>query len=142
MTDKGTVLVTGGARGIGRAIAERLAENGWAVVVTYNTGHNEALELARTHGVDIRQIDLADRSKSLDFARQVRDEFSFDALVNNAGVLEKQSFEEIALDAWDRTVEVNVTAPLILAQAIARPIPRAPPVTSTVPLSVIVMPSV
>jgi 3-oxoacyl-[acyl-carrier protein] reductase len=118
MTDKGTVLVTGGARGIGRAIAERLAENGWAVVVTYNTGHNEALELARTHGVDIRQIDLADRSKSLDFARQVRDEFSFGALVNNAGVLEKQSFEEIALDAWDRTVEVNVTAPLILAQAI------------------------
>ena len=118
MTDKGTVLITGGARGIGRAIAERLAESGWAVVVTYNTGHNEAKELARTHGVDIRQLNLADRSKTLNFARRVNDEFSLNALVNNAGVLGKQSFEGIALDVWDRTLEVNVTAPLILAQAI------------------------
>ncbi|MFJ5697230.1 SDR family NAD(P)-dependent oxidoreductase [Arthrobacter sp. NPDC093139] len=118
MTGKGTVLVTGGARGIGRAIAERLAESGWTVVATYNTGLDEAKELARTHGVEIRQLDLADRSRTLDFARGIRDEFSLGALVNNAGILEKQPFEEMSLDGWDRTFEVNVTAPLILAQAI------------------------
>lgn len=118
MADESTALVTGGARGIGRAIAERLAESGWKVVATYNTGLDEAKELARTHGVEIRPLDLADRSGSLDFARQVCDEFALDALVNNAGVLEKQPFGEMTLDAWDRTFQVNVTAPLILAQTI------------------------
>lgn len=118
MTAERTALVTGGARGIGRAIAERLADSGWKVVATYNTGMDEAKELARTHGVEIRQLDLADRSRTLDFARRIRDEFSFDGLVNNAGILEKVSFEELSLHAWDRTLEVNVTAPLILAQTI------------------------
>lgn len=124
MADEGTALVTGGARGIGRAIAERLAEKGWKVVATYNTGLDEAQELARTHGVEIRRLDLTDRSGSLEFARRIREEFDLNALVNNAGVLEKQPFEEINLDAWDRTFQVNVTAPLILAQTIG---PHMPP---------------
>jgi NAD(P)-dependent dehydrogenase (short-subunit alcohol dehydrogenase family) len=118
MTGKGTVLVTGGGRGIGRSIAERLAETGRNVVATYNTGRDEAKELARTHGVEIRRLDLTDRSATLAFARRICDEFSFDGLVNNAGILEKQSFEELSLDGWDRTFEVNVTAPLILARTI------------------------
>ena len=118
MTAERTALVTGGARGIGRAIVERLAEGGWKVVATYNTGLDQAKELARTHGVEIRQVDLADRAKSLDFARRIDEEFSFQGLVNNAGILEKEPLGEMTLDAWDRTFEVNVTAPLILAQAI------------------------
>ena len=118
MTAERTALVTGGARGIGRAITERLAEGGWKVVATYNTGLDQARQLARTHGVEIRQVDLADRAESLDFARRISEEFSFDGLVNNAGILEKEPLGEMTLDAWDRTFEVNVTAPLILAQAI------------------------
>ncbi|APX03033.1 SDR family NAD(P)-dependent oxidoreductase [Arthrobacter sp. QXT-31] len=118
MTAERTVLVTGGARGIGRAVAERLAESGWKVVATYNTGLDQARELARTHGVEIRQVDLADRAESLDFARRISEEFSFGGLVNNAGILEKEPLGEMTLDAWDRTFEVNVTAPLILAQTI------------------------
>lgn len=118
MTNEPAVLVTGGARGIGRAIAEHLAEHGWKVIATYNTGLDEALELRRTHGVEVRQVDMTDRSTSWDFARQIRTEFSFDALVNNAGILEKEGFEEFTLGAWDRALEVNVTAPLILAQAL------------------------
>jgi NAD(P)-dependent dehydrogenase (short-subunit alcohol dehydrogenase family) len=118
MTNERAVLVTGGARGIGRAIAEHLAESGWKVVATYNTGLKEAVELRRTHGVEIRQLDMTDRSRSLDFARQIRSEFSFDALVNNAGILEKEAFSASTLGAWDRAFEVNVTAPLILSQAL------------------------
>ena len=118
MTAERTALVTGGARGIGRAIAERLAEGGWKVVATYNTGLDQGRELARTHGVEIRHVDLADRAQSLDFARRISEEFSFDGLVNNAGILEKEPLGEMTLDAWDRTFEVNVTAPLILAQTI------------------------
>jgi NAD(P)-dependent dehydrogenase (short-subunit alcohol dehydrogenase family) len=85
MTGERTALVTGGARGIGRAIAERLAETGWNVVVTYNTGLDEAKELARTHGVEIRRLDLTDRSGTMDFARRICEEFSFDGLATMPG---------------------------------------------------------
>ncbi|MET3951262.1 NAD(P)-dependent dehydrogenase (short-subunit alcohol dehydrogenase family) [Arthrobacter sp. UYEF36] len=50
-------------------------------------------------------------------------------MVNNAGILEKEPFEGMTLDAWDRTLEVNITAPLILAQAIG---PRMSPGSSIV----------
>jgi NAD(P)-dependent dehydrogenase (short-subunit alcohol dehydrogenase family) len=123
MTSERTVLVTGGARGIGRSIAEHLSGIGWKVVVTYNGGLDEAGELKRSHGVEVRQLDLTDRSRTLDFSRQIRDEFPFDALVNNAGILEKESFEESTLDAWDRSFEVNVTAALIFAREIGLRMP-------------------
>lgn len=113
--DERTVLVTGGSRGIGRAIAERLSEAGWKVVATFNTGVEEAQTLKREHGAEIRQIDLSDRQRSFDFARQIRDEFAFSALVNNAGVIEFEPFHELTLAAWDKTLEVNTTVPLLLA---------------------------
>ncbi|QDY89226.1 SDR family oxidoreductase [Arthrobacter sp. UKPF54-2] len=120
MTNERGVLVTGGARGIGRSIAEHLSETGWMVIATYNTGLDEAMELRRTHGVEIRHLDMTDRQSSLDFASRIRSEFALDGLVNNAGLLEKEGFDEFTLGAWDRSLEVNVTAPLILAQEIGR----------------------
>ncbi len=121
--DSKIALVTGGSRGIGRAIAERLATEGWQVVATYNTGVDEAQELKKSHGVDVRRIDLSDRAKSVDFARQIAEEFTFTALVNNAGIIEFEPFDELTLPAWDRTLEVNVTAPLLLAQEIGLHMP-------------------
>ena len=76
MTNERTVLVTGGARGIGRSIAEHLTGIGWRVVATYNSGLDEAKELRRTHGVEVRQLDLTDRSSLLDFVRRIREEIS------------------------------------------------------------------
>ncbi|MHA7210469.1 SDR family NAD(P)-dependent oxidoreductase [Arthrobacter sp. MDT1-65] len=123
MTRQRTVLITGAARGIGRAITEHLAERDWRVVATYNTSLDEANILRRTHGVEIRRLDLADRAGVQHFALRIRDEFSFDAVVNNAGLLEKEPFEALSLDAWDRSFEVNVTAPLILAREIGLHMP-------------------
>lgn len=99
MAGERTVLVSGGARGIGRAITERLAEGGWNVIATYLTGVDEAKELARTHEVQMHQVDLADRAKTVEFAHRICDEFPLTALVNNAGILEKQRFEEMTLEA-------------------------------------------
>jgi len=70
MSNPKTALVTGGSRGIGRAIAEHLADSGWKVVATYNTGIEEANHLKRTHGVEIRQVDLSRRDTLLDFTNQ------------------------------------------------------------------------
>ena len=118
-----TALVTGGARGIGRAITELLVSEGWKVVATYNESVDEAQKLRRAHGVEIRRIDLSDRSRSIDFARQISEEFTFTALVNNAGIIEFEPFDELTLKAWDRTLEVNVTAPLLLSKEIGLHMP-------------------
>jgi NAD(P)-dependent dehydrogenase (short-subunit alcohol dehydrogenase family) len=123
-TESKTALVTGGSLGIGRAIAELLATEGWNVVATYNTSIDEAQELRRTHGVEIRRIDLSNRARSVDFARQISEEFTFTALVNNAGIIEFEQFDLLTLEAWDRTFEVNVTAPLLLSQQIGLQMPR------------------
>lgn len=124
MTTQKTALVTGGSRGIGRAIVEVLSNEGWMVVATYNTSIDEAQELKRDLGIEVRQIDLSDRSRSLDFARTISEEFNFSALVNNAGIIEFEPFEELTLDAWDRTLEVNVTAPLLLSKEIGLRMPQ------------------
>jgi NAD(P)-dependent dehydrogenase (short-subunit alcohol dehydrogenase family) len=124
MTTQKTALVTGGSRGIGRAIVEVLSNEGWMVVATYNTSIDEAQELKRDLGIEVRQIDLSDRSRSLDFARTISEEFTFSALVNNAGIIEFEPFEELTLDAWDRTLEVNVTAPLLLSKEIGLRMPQ------------------
>jgi NAD(P)-dependent dehydrogenase (short-subunit alcohol dehydrogenase family) len=123
MSNPKTALVTGGSRGIGRAIAEHLADSGWKVVATYNTGIEEANHLKRTHGVEIRQVDLSRRDTLLDFTNQISDEYVFDALVNNAGIIEFETFEDLTLDAWDRTMAVNVTAPLALCHALGLRMP-------------------
>lgn len=56
-----------------------------------HTGLDEARELSGTHGVEIRQLDMNDRSESIALARQIRSEFSFDGLVKNAGILQRSS---------------------------------------------------
>lgn len=123
MSSAKTVLVTGGSRGIGRAIAKHLAEAGWNVVATYNTGVEEANQLKRSHGVEMRQVDLSGRGTLLDFISRISDEYVFDALVNNAGIIEFETFEDLTLDAWDRTLAVNVTAPLALCHALGLTMP-------------------
>ena len=121
--NKKAVLVTGGSRGIGRAIAEHLATSGWLVVATYNTGAAEAIQLKRSHGVEVRQVDLSNRDTLLDFVHQISDEYTFTALVNNAGIIEFELFDDLTLDAWERTMAVNVTAPLVLCHELGRKMP-------------------
>jgi NAD(P)-dependent dehydrogenase (short-subunit alcohol dehydrogenase family) len=120
---KKTVLVTGGSRGIGRAVAEHLSTAGWHVVATYNTGAEEANDLRRSHGIETRQVDLSRRDTLLDFVHQISDEYVFDAVVNNAGIIEFELFDDLTLEAWDRTMAVNVTAPLALCHELGRKMP-------------------
>jgi len=110
----GTVVVTGASRGIGRAIAERLAITGCAVVGTYKAGRDEAEDLAATHGVEIRQVDLSVRRDTEAFGDEMAAR-RIAGLVNNAGIIEFEAFDNLTIEAWERTLAVNVTAPLILS---------------------------
>jgi NAD(P)-dependent dehydrogenase (short-subunit alcohol dehydrogenase family) len=115
----GAVVVTGASRGIGRAIAERLSSKGRHVIGTYNTGIDEAKELADRHGIEMCRVDLSARDETVQFAEDLTSR-QVQALVNNAAVIEFESFDDFTVEAWDRSLEVNVTAPLILANAVGR----------------------
>lgn len=113
-----TVLVTGASRGIGREIALTLTSNGWTVVGTYNTGSAEAADLQASAGIEMVQADLSDRDQTRHLVASLQHHPDLCAIVNNAGVIEFESFDQFTMEAWDRTFEVNVNAPLLLSQAL------------------------
>lgn len=109
-----TVLITGASRGIGRAIAKRLAYDGYRIIINYNKSEKEAIELEREirdMGVDAISI-KADVSKSkevTDMFKKISDKFKgVDILINNAGISSYFLFQDIDEEIWDEIFDVNV----------------------------------
>lgn len=116
------VLVTGASRGIGRAIALALAEDGWSVAVHYNRDRGAAESLSvelgpRSEG--ILQANLAEHSAAHDLWEQFAASGPTDALVNNAGVYVPHRFAELnseELEAMARQMfDINFFSPMRLA---------------------------
>lgn len=110
-----TILVTGGTRGIGRAITEKLLSEGHKVFVIYKESVDQANELAEKYGdkIVILQANLADKeqiNQAIDQLKSVQ----FDGIVNNAGIVHLTKWDELNFDEWDETLAVNLTAPLKL----------------------------
>lgn len=113
-----TALITGGGRGIGRAIAERLASLGAKVVVTGRT-EREIDEVARALGGLALPVDLADRASIQAFVTTLAGRAGpIDILVNNAGISESAPYDRTSLEVWDRLFEVNVTSAFTLCRAL------------------------
>jgi len=125
-----TVLVTGAAKRIGRAIALALAERGANVAVTYLNSQPEAEETVRAlaaSDVDALAIrcDLRDPESIQQTIASVIDQFGqLDLLVNNAGVFESVPLEDISAEQWDAMFTTNTRAPFLMAKA-AHPYLRA-----------------
>lgn len=117
------VLVTGAGRRVGRAIAQRLAEAGCRIAVHYRDSAADALataEQCRAAGgaAEVFGADLADPQATAQLVRRVLERFGrLDVLVNNASVFEPMSLEQFNLADWERTLRINLTAPLVLAHA-------------------------
>jgi 3-oxoacyl-[acyl-carrier protein] reductase len=107
-----TALVTGGTRGIGRAIALRLTADGVAVTVTGTRPDGEAPE-----GCAYLAIDFSDTAATERFATGIAAQ-GFDILVNNAGINKLSPFAEISLAEFELIQRINVTAPMLLARAV------------------------
>ncbi|ALM82908.1 SDR family oxidoreductase [Bordetella sp. N] len=118
-----TAFVTGGGRGIGAAIVRRLADDGAAVAFTYRGSADQAKALAdeikAAGGRALAlQADAADPAAVVRALAQTTDAFGpLDILVNNAGVLALGSIETLTLEEFDRTLDLNVRAVFIAAQA-------------------------
>jgi 3-oxoacyl-[acyl-carrier protein] reductase len=116
-------LITGGSRGIGAAIAKRLAADGANVAITYTKGADAAasvvkgIERAGGRAIAI-QADAADVDATKAAVEQTVAAFGqLDVLVNNAGTAIPKSFEETTLEELDRLIDVNVRGTLVATQA-------------------------
>ncbi len=110
-----TALVTGGASGIGKAIAKRFAAEGARVIV--NDVNESGRETAEAIGGAFIRADLADAEQTRSLAEQaVRDFGSVDVLVNNAGVQHVSPVEEFPDEEWERMLRIMLTAPFLLTK--------------------------
>ncbi|HEX2210175.1 MAG TPA: SDR family oxidoreductase [Longimicrobium sp.] len=123
--DRPVALVTGGAVRVGRAISSALAEDGYRLVVHYNSSRGPADELVdeiRARGGEAVAIgaDLADADAVRRLGREAVDAFGgIDVLVNNASVFPAERLEETDEALWDHTMAVNLKAPFFLIRHLA-----------------------
>jgi 3-oxoacyl-[acyl-carrier protein] reductase len=116
-------LITGGSRGIGAAIAKRLAADGANVAITYAKGAAAAAsvveEIERAGGKAIAiQADAADADASKAAVEKTVASFGrLDVLVNNAGTAIRKTFEQTTLQELDRLIDINVRGTLVATQA-------------------------
>ena len=118
-------LVTGGSRGLGLQIAAGIVEAGGKVVLTARKQHelDEAADHIRSLGGEVATLacDLQDLEGIEAVAAGAIDAFgTVDMLVNNAGASWGAPAEEHPLEAWNKVMNLNVTAPFLLTQAIGK----------------------
>ena len=124
--DGKVAFITGGSRGIGAAIAKRLARDGADVALTYFSGKERAEQVVRAieaqgrRGLALR-ADSADEPALRDaIAAAVAELGRLDVLVNNAGLAALAPIEQFTMEDFDRTVAVNVRAVFVASQEAAR----------------------
>jgi 3-oxoacyl-[acyl-carrier protein] reductase len=105
-----TIVISGTSKGIGRALANRLVEQGHRVVGVARTGD------ASFPG-ELRTVDLADRDATSATLQEFSSTNRIDAVVNNVGLVRPQTLEQVTLDALDAVLDVNLRTATRLTQA-------------------------
>ncbi len=120
-----TALITGGSRGLGLQIAEALGEMGAKVAITARKAGELAEAKAHLKGLGVEALtvvnDLQDTASVQPMVEQVlKSHGQIDILVNNAGAAWGAPAEDHPLDAWNKVINLNLTAVFLVSQAVAR----------------------
>ncbi len=127
-----TALVTGGSRGLGRAIAVALARQGADVAINYRGNASAADEVADAvrqlgrRALTIQGDTSAGREACEAIVKAALDEFGkIDILVNNAGITRDDLLMRMSADAWNEVIATNLSGPFWMTRAISRPMMKA-----------------
>lgn len=114
-----TVLVTGGARGIGAAVVRRFIKDGWQVAFSYFHSEEKAQTLAMETGALAYQADLRDTAQTHDMLQAAMKQLShLDALILNAGVTWQGLLTQMPLETYDDLMTLNLRSAFVLTQAV------------------------
>jgi 3-oxoacyl-[acyl-carrier protein] reductase len=125
--DKKIALVTGASRGIGRAIAERLAEDGFYVLgtATSDTGAESISAYLNANGKGLK-LDVANSESVAEVIKALNDEFGAPAvLVNNAGITRDNLLMRMKDEEWDDIINTNLTSVYRMSKAVLRGMMKA-----------------
>ena len=113
-------LVTGGIRGIGRAISERLASRGVVVAAGYSRGKEAADKFVADHpGSSVHQGNIGSSADCERVVQEVLDTHGkLDILVNNAGITLDRTVRKMTVEDWDTVIQVNLSGAFYLSRAI------------------------
>jgi len=124
-----TILITGGARRIGRALVEYFAAQGWRVIIHYHHSHKEAKALqtqimAQNQSCEVIAADLLNEAEVQSLIPTINDRWGkIDCLINNAAAFEYDDINSSTRESWDLHMETNLRAPFVLSQAFAKQTP-------------------
>jgi len=115
-------LVTGGIRGIGLAISERLMNRGITVAAGYSSNHDDARLFAEKHadhGVTVHQGNIGHNEDCVRVIDEVIDQHGhLDILINNAGITVDKTVRKMSPAEWDRVLNVNLSGAFYLSRAV------------------------
>lgn len=119
-------IVTGGSRGIGRAIVESLARKGIKVIANYNKSEEKANELKEKLAkeniiIDIFKADVSKRADVKEMIDFVINKYGkIDILINNAGISQEKMFQDITDEDWDEIIKVNLYSVFSVTQEVIK----------------------
>jgi len=125
-----TVLVTGAAKRLGRAIALDLAAHGWNVAIHYNGSEDDAdsaAQAVRAFGGEAAMLkcDLSKEAETVTLVdRAVKELGPLTALINSASLFENDDWQSATRKTWDEHIEINLRSPLVLSQLFAKQLPE------------------
>tara|TARA_Y100000814_G_scaffold151476_1_gene110392 strand:+ start:3385 stop:4134 length:750 start_codon:yes stop_codon:yes gene_type:complete len=121
--NKKVVLVTGGARGIGKSIVLNMAQNNYDIIINYNQSYKSANELAKEVNnisdskVKVIQADVSEELEVQKMFLEISKEFSgVDVLINNAGITKDGLSMRMKIEDWDSVINTNLRGSYLCSQ--------------------------
>ena len=111
-------VVTGGTRGIGRAICEQLKSDGFNVVANYAANDDAAKAFTDETGIACYKFDVGDHEAASEGCQQIHDEVgAIEAVVNNAGITRDGTLHKMTYDDWNEVMRINLGGCFNMAKA-------------------------